>query len=199
MSVRNRPPMRRLPPSLRLNPHGILIVGVGLLVSGTLFNPSAMAQNATVYSSETIQTLGTISPQDLSGVTDTPTAEVIPQVDPLEATSGFTQPAIIQSGMIRYMTGGVSSEERDDLRGKQSDFNLTLQIATKEGDLVGDVPLTITNAEGTVILTIKSGPLFYANLPAGRYTVAVGSANTKRQQKNFTLSRQGRIHLRFTW
>jgi len=78
-----------------------------------------------------------------------------------------------RAGSIEYMSGGVGEQERAAMRAMGGNYNLKIANTLPDGSYVGNVDVTITDGRGTPILnTTTQGPLFYATLPAGQYTVA---------------------------
>src|ERR1043166_8346851 len=72
----------------------------------------------------------------------------------------------------RYMSGGVGSDERDQMMEQANQYELMLSFAAPSGDYLSDVNVVITDRKGNEIVnTTSSGPLFYAELPLGRYDV----------------------------
>ena len=73
---------------------------------------------------------------------------------------------------IRYVSGGVGVEEREALRAMDQDFNVQLIFATPRGDYLANVGVVMQDSTGfTVLDTVSQGPWFFAQLPAGTYTV----------------------------
>ena len=95
-------------------------------------------------------------------------------------------------GTISFISGGRSSDERDALRQMQSRYNLRLQFAVqRSGEYLANVNVTVTDAKGATLLdAISDGPLFYAQLPAGRYHLTVTS-DGKSETRNITVPASG--------
>src|ERR1700741_3281696 len=87
-----------------------------------------------------------------------------------------------QTGNVTYLTGGIGDEERDAMKTVKSDYNLSLMSASKAGEFVGDTQVRILDREGNVVVNTYAGPLFYAQLPPGRYTVQAISEGQSRSQ-----------------
>jgi hypothetical protein len=91
---------------------------------------------------------------------------------------------------VTYVSGGAGTEEIDQLRSMEKDFNLKMVFALTSGAYLAEVNVTIVDAANKVVLdTLAEGPWFLARLPAGTYqvnasyrtnvehrTVAVGTA-----------------------
>jgi hypothetical protein len=75
-------------------------------------------------------------------------------------------------GNVDYLSGGVGEHERAAIRSMGNDYNLKIVTGLDSGSYLDDVQLTIRDAAGTAIVdTSTDGPLFYAKLPPGQYTV----------------------------
>ncbi len=77
------------------------------------------------------------------------------------------------SGGIRYLTGGVSEEERDAIREQANGYNLWIWLARSgSGYFLSDVKVNIVDARGQPVLdTVTNGPWLLARVPSGRYTI----------------------------
>ena len=96
---------------------------------------------------------------------------------------------IVQStGAVTYVSGGVATESLDRLAAMTRDFNLKLVFATKSGEYLSDVKVTIADASGkTMLETMSEGPWLLARLPRGNYQVIAsnsGNAITQRVAVN---------------
>ena len=75
-------------------------------------------------------------------------------------------------GDVSYVSGGVGEESREQLKAFAAAFNLKLLLAHKSGEYIGDVQIVIVDGKGKELLkAVAEGPIFMANLPAGRYEV----------------------------
>lgn len=71
-----------------------------------------------------------------------------------------------------YLSGGVSSNERETIEELGKTYNVKLSFAEKRGPCLADVRVVITDAKGAEIIAISTnGPLFYIQLPPGNYSV----------------------------
>ncbi|MES2983941.1 MAG: hypothetical protein V4735_01990 [Pseudomonadota bacterium] len=112
---------------------------------------------------------------------------------------GFGSPQVMESGAITYVSGGVGEGNQATMEEMKSSFNFHLLSASKSGAFMGDTYIVISDAKTQdVLLNVASGPLFYANLPKGRYVIDVSSSGQS-QQKTITVGSKKSIDLRFTW
>jgi hypothetical protein len=100
---------------------------------------------------------------------------------------------------IAYATGGVGSDEREALQQLAGDYNLHLMFAATSGNFVADIGVRIVDSQGRSLLEAESdGPLLYARLPRGSYTVEVsGFGRTQRRQVSVDGGRPVRVN--FFW
>lgn len=115
-------------------------------------------------------------------------------------------PALAQDGLqvqeqqgVRYVSGGIGLDEREALRSLERNFNLKLTFAMDTGSYLAGIEVRIADGDGNPVLTaISDGPIFLADLPAGRYTVAV-TAEDETQASSVQLDTGGQHELIFRW
>ena len=100
---------------------------------------------------------------------------------------------------ISHISGGIGLDDRKMFLEQSKNYNLQLSFAQqKTGEYVADVQVTIKNMKGKPILEAQSeGPLFYAKLPAGQYTIEA-AYNGKMQSKKVSLKAKPK-QLYFYW
>jgi hypothetical protein len=81
----------------------------------------------------------------------------------------------------RFITGGVSEEEREAILHDAASYNLWLVLAEQgTGYYLADVRVTVSDAGGrTVVDTLTDGPWLFAQLPPGHYTVRLGNGDVR--------------------
>ncbi len=107
-------------------------------------------------------------------------------------------PEVQQQGNIPYVSGGIGEDESDALQAVQHDYNLRVMNADKLGHFSGDVRIVVSDLKHNVLLDSASGPLFYANLPKGRYVVEGFSGEQSRKQ-TIVVGKGKPAHVRFVW
>jgi len=116
------------------------------------------------------------------------------------ADESAAPPAKKSPSGIEYRSGGVGKDERDALLLVTKRYTLKVVLAGK-GDraFVYDAKIRVLGASGKEIVEADdAGPLFFANLPAGKYkVVATASGQTKEQSVAVTAGKQKAIS--FTW
>lgn len=104
----------------------------------------------------------------------------------------------VTQGEVSYVTGGTGSDERAKIEAQAAGFNLKLTHAAPNGDFVSNVQVRISDGQGKQLIeTVTEGPLMFAKLPPGSYTVAC-TFNGKEQTRKVQVSAQ-RSELMFTW
>jgi hypothetical protein len=110
------------------------------------------------------------------------------------------QPALEtqQQGNITFVSGGAGDEDRDALKQVESQYNLRLLFAARNGEYLANVAVTLSDARGNAVLdTIAEGPIFYARVPPGRYRLTVTS-NGQSQSRNISMG-NGAVRQDFYW
>lgn len=103
-----------------------------------------------------------------------------------------------QQGNFSYVTGGIGDDEKSQLETTQHNYNLCVMNADKAGHFSGDTRIVISDLQRNPLLDATTGPLFYANLPKGKYIVEGYSAGqTKKQTVNISNTKP--THIRFIW
>ena len=98
-----------------------------------------------------------------------------------------------------YLSGGVGEHEREALRSLGRQSTLKLVFAQKEGNYLSDVAVSIRDRTGRPVLdAVADGPLLFANLPPGQYTVMATSKGVSRQQQVRIVARRQK-QLAFYW
>jgi len=73
---------------------------------------------------------------------------------------------------VPHISGGIGSEERDQLRLKERDYNIKVITAMESGEYLSDVQVVIESAKKEPMLeTTMVGPILLATLPPGSYTI----------------------------
>jgi len=123
---------------------------------------------------------------------------VPPWVHALELTGGIVRGETQQG--YRFMSGGVGTEEREEMMQMANRYDLALSFAARSGEYLSDVNVVITDAKGKEIVnTITAGPLFYAELPGGRYNVKVTYRGRTEEIKGLQVSNGHLVSRLFHW
>lgn len=76
-------------------------------------------------------------------------------------------------GETVYVNGGFGQEEASDIKAKASEYNLRLYLSEGKGHSIVDVPITITDKKGNVILDLADGgPMLFLKLTNGTYKIS---------------------------
>jgi hypothetical protein len=155
-------------------------------VSPAMASPVPM-QNMPMQNQSTVKTLGTVRTADMN----------IPALPPTQKMQAQ------QNGTVAYMTGGVGQEEREALETAKNNYNLHITIANGDGQFLADTRIIIRNQAGQEILEAVAGPIFYAQVPAGSYSVEAASSEGQTKKQNVVVGKAGKANrpssLHFTW
>ena len=100
---------------------------------------------------------------------------------------------------VEYVSGGISLEEEQALAEMAKDFTLKVVTALSCGDYLNKINLLILDGSGGIVLeTVTNGPILYANLPTGKYTV-VAEAFGEQYKKPMTAKTGRQKQLVFYW
>ena len=77
-------------------------------------------------------------------------------------------------------------------------YNLRIMNVDKAGHFSGDTRIIISDLQQNVLLDAESGPIFYANLPKGRYIVE-GHGQEKMKKQTVSIGNTKPAHIRFVW
>lgn len=108
-------------------------------------------------------------------------------------------PEIQSQGEVSYVSGGVGEEERAWLDELSDRFNLKITMAQQEGNYLSDIRVRIYNQQAELVLdAVSDGPWFFAELPAGAYTIdAEAAGRTIIKKVNVTATEQSEVV--FAW
>lgn len=115
----------------------------------------------------------------------------------------FAEQPLLQpqtQGEVSFISGGIGVNERNAMHAMRQDYNLNLLFSeASSGSYLSDVKVNIHDASGNSLLdTLANGPLFYAKLKPGRYTVSVDH-NGHTINKTTKVAKQQRTALSFIW
>lgn len=182
---------------------GKLIATTGALalacVSSSAF---AASYNANTYYPETNLSYNTVSPG--SGGYAPSTARYNNENYTPYNSYGTVDPSVDDSidvqrqGNVTFVTGGVGDEEKAVFSQIRRDYNLHLMNSGRDGGFTGDTNVRIFDKSGNEVVNAIAGPLFYAQLPRGSYTVEVTNQGVI-QKKNVSVSSPNSKDINFIW
>ena len=129
---------------------------------------------------------------------DATSRDPLPFAAPPQATPA---PPTIQADAhgTRYVSGGVSLEERDLMRDLARGFPLRIVSARPDGSLVPNVALTISDSRGRPVLEVSDvGPRVYVAVPPGSYKVKLNRARAT-ESRSVTVGGGQQRELAFFW
>src|SRR5215510_2040428 len=114
-------------------------------------------------------------------------------------TDSNSEPEVQIHNGIPYVSGGFGLEERAELNAIGKTDNLELSFALQNKDYIGGAEVVIKDKNGAEILeAVSDGPLFFAKLPEGVYTVKA-TAMGKTLEQTAHVPSQGQTRLYFAW
>ena len=121
----------------------------------------------------------------------------------LASFSAFAEDFILKpqtQGEVSFVSGGVGKYETDAMQSVRRDYNLHLLFAVQgTGEYLSNVKVNITDAKGNSYLdTIADGPMLFANLKPGRYTV-YADLDGRISHKKVNISSGKPVSLSFLW
>jgi hypothetical protein len=107
-----------------------------------------------------------------------------------------------RQGNVTYVSGGIGRDESAAMRREESQFPLTLEFvqhAKPNAEYVAAVNVIIKDHQGkTMLNTLSEGPLLFAKLPDGKYTVTAED-NGKKKERSIIVSEGKPEHVVFEW
>ncbi|HXE28505.1 MAG TPA: hypothetical protein VN656_08325 [Stellaceae bacterium] len=125
---------------------------------------------------------------------------VMPQVQNQAPQQPPSPPALQaqQQGNITFVSGGAGDEDRDALKQVESQYNLRLLFAARNGNYLANIAVSLSDARGNAVLdTIADGPIFYARVPPGRYRLTVSNQG-QAQSRDISIG-NGAVRQDFYW
>ena len=108
-------------------------------------------------------------------------------------------PAAQQQGAIRFVTGGIGSDEAGALRAAAAQYNLRLTLAAVSGEFFGAVKVSLRDAHGeSLVETVSDGPYLFFSVPPGKYQVSADNQG-QMQTRNAVVHANGSTELYFRW
>ena len=104
-----------------------------------------------------------------------------------------------RNGDVMFITGGIGEEETLAIKNSGARYNVHILNSGKDGSFIRERLITITNAKGKTLLMEEAGPLFYVQLPSGKYQIMVESPNGPMQKKTVNVSKTGVSTIHFLW
>ena len=100
---------------------------------------------------------------------------------------------------VPYISGGIGIDERSALRAMAETDNLEMSFALQDKEYLGGAKVLIKDNTDRVVLDATSdGPLLYAKLPQGAYTI-MATANGTTQFRKVTIPEKGKAMVYFAW
>jgi hypothetical protein len=99
-----------------------------------------------------------------------------------------------------YISGGVSTNEREIIETAGKSYNVKLSFADKRGPYLSEVRLVIEGAKGARIISITTpGPMFFIQLPPGNYAVKATFNGETKEIKRLEVAKDKMIQRTLVW
>jgi hypothetical protein len=101
---------------------------------------------------------------------------------------------------IRYVSGGIGSDEARAMKAAARNYDVMLVFAERgRHNYVADVNVDVQDDKGHVIVDVASeGPILLTNLPTGMYTIRA-ETNGRTLRKHLRVSAKGHVEEVFLW
>jgi hypothetical protein len=108
-------------------------------------------------------------------------------------------PQPVHEGNVTYISGGIGADEEAALKSEAKDYNLLISNADKDGNFTLSDNVVIKAHNGHELVKAENvGPLFYAKLPPGAYTVTATNGD-QREVRNVKISANKEDSLHLIW
>jgi hypothetical protein len=115
------------------------------------------------------------------------------------ALAGAMMPKPVHQGDVTYVSGGIGLDEQHALEAAARNYNLEITNADRKGEFTVGTNLVIKNKSGHDMLrATDTGPLFYAKLPPGAYTIQATSGDQQRV-RHVTIAAKGATDVHLIW
>lgn len=100
---------------------------------------------------------------------------------------------------VTYISGGIGQSEQRALEAGAKNYNLAITNADKEGAFIDGTKLAVKAKSGKDVLDVAAaGPLFYAKLPPGDYTIDASSGG-QTHRRHVSVPAKGAADLHLIW
>jgi len=104
-----------------------------------------------------------------------------------------------RAGDVPHVSGGIGADEREELRAKETEYDLKIVTAATSGDYLAGVRVVIESAANEPVLeTTMDGPILLAKLPPGSYTITATAGGGTLTQ-TVTIPAEGLRQVDFRW
>jgi hypothetical protein len=109
-------------------------------------------------------------------------------------------PSMTSEQGVRYITGGISEDEAEAIRGQIKQYNLRVIFSEgKSGRLITDVNVSIYDANNTLVFdVIGAQPQLLLNLPTGTYKIVANYHGVK-QSHQFSMVKDKHKKVILNW
>ncbi|QNK70572.1 carboxypeptidase regulatory-like domain-containing protein [Variovorax sp. PAMC26660] len=108
----------------------------------------------------------------------------------LAAQAQSAMPAWQGAGSVRYVCGGIGSDESTAMRAAMKDHPLALLFSRADGAYMANVGVAIKGGDANTAAALAltaNGPVCLIDLPAGRYTIDVTAPGGETKSQTVTV------------
>lgn len=120
---------------------------------------------------------------------------------PLIASAAAEDLKAQQQNDVSFVSGGISNAEQQAIKQMGRDYSLMVTFAIPAGNYLSGGTLQIRDGQGNTVLDVETkGPIFYADLEPGTYTVSAEPLEYEEQRAERTVEigeDQSAVH--FAW
>ena len=111
-------------------------------------------------------------------------------------------PPVLTQGAVKYMSGGIGTDEEATMRSEMAKYPLSLEFAERASPLpehLAGINVTIRDQSGkTELDAISDGPFMLVQLPAGKYRITA-DVGGKMQTRDVVVAANKPEHVFFEW
>lgn len=98
---------------------------------------------------------------------------------------------------VQFVSGGVGKREQREIDEMQGHYNLRVTLSNPEGRYLTDVELAVETDDGKrLVQTTTHGPIFLAELDAGRYVLRASQPSRITERRVFDVPKNPKDHVR---
>lgn len=92
-----------------------------------------------------------------------------------------------------HISGGIGEGGMEQMKARESEYNLKLLLVNERGEYLADVKVTISDSKGNIVLdTTTEGPVLLARLQPGSYHISATHVRLgKSMSRKMNIGRSG--------
>lgn len=115
---------------------------------------------------------------------------------PAVALGSDALPEPQRRNQVAFLSGGVGDREQAAIREQLDDYKLAVTLVRPDGAYLAHVHLVIEDANGEELVeTTTRGPVFLADLPAGKYTIRADLPGHQMEKRVVDVPEEGNVRM----